>query len=43
MASILQKKELAVMAETLVNITSFKRKFIFDYETVGSPIDVAII
>lgn len=43
MVSILRKEELAVMAETLVNITSFKRKFTFDDETVGGPIDVAVI
>ncbi|WP_195238407.1 hypothetical protein [Romboutsia sp. 1001285H_161024_C4] len=43
MVSLLPKEELAIMAETLVNITSFKRKFTFDAETVGGPIDVAII
>lgn len=43
MVSLLPKEELAVMAETLVNITSFKRKFTFDAETVGGPIDVAVI
>jgi hypothetical protein len=31
------------MAESLVNLTSFKRKFSRDAETVGGPIDVAVI
>jgi hypothetical protein len=35
--------ELAVMAETLVNLTSFKRKMTLTTETVGGPIDVAVI
>lgn len=37
------KKELATMAETLVNLTSFKRKVTIGEETVGGPIDVALI
>lgn len=42
--SFLPKEELAVMAETLVNLTSFKRKISIDAaETVGGPIDVAVI
>lgn len=42
--SVLPKEELAVMAETLVNLTSFKRKVSIDSaETVGGPIDVAVI
>lgn len=41
--SILPKDELALMAETLVNLTSFKRKISEDAETVGGPIDVAVI
>lgn len=41
--SALPKDELAVMAETLVNLTSFKRKMSLDAETVGGPIDVAVI
>lgn len=41
--AILPKDELALMAETLVNLTSFKRKISEDAETVGGPIDVAII
>lgn len=31
------------MAEALVNLTSFKRKISLEIETVGEPIDVAII
>ncbi|MBS3126267.1 hypothetical protein J4453_02380, partial [Candidatus Woesearchaeota archaeon] len=41
--SILPKDELANMAESLVNLTSFKRRVSFTKETVGGPIDVAII
>lgn len=42
--SFLPKDELAVMAETLVNLTSFKKKVSVDVaETVGGPIDVAVI
>jgi hypothetical protein len=39
----LPKDELAAMAESLVNLTSLKRKVSMDAETVGGPIDVAII
>ena len=35
--------ELGAMAETLVNLTSFKRRVTLDAETVGGPIDVAVI
>jgi hypothetical protein len=31
------------MAESLVNLTSFKRRVTMDPETVGGPIDVAVI
>jgi len=41
--SILPKDELAAMAEALVNLTSFKRKVSMQSETVGGPIDVAVI
>ena len=41
--SVLPKDELAAMAETLVSLTSFKRKYSFDAETVGGPVDVAIL
>jgi hypothetical protein len=37
------KDELAQMAEALVNLTSVKRKMSHDLETVGGPIDVAVI
>jgi hypothetical protein len=36
-------EELALMAESLVNLTSFKRKVSMQRETVGGPIDVAVI
>ena len=42
-AAILPKDELAAMAEALVSLTSFKRKFSPDAETVGGPVDVAIL
>jgi hypothetical protein len=41
--SMLPKDELAAMAESLVNLTSFKRKVTKERETVGGPIDVAVI
>jgi hypothetical protein len=41
--SILPKDELAMMAETLVNLTSFKRRVTTSTETVGGPVDVAVI
>ncbi|MFZ3384583.1 MAG: hypothetical protein WA144_11720 [Candidatus Methanoperedens sp.] len=41
--SMLPKDELAAMAEALVNLTSFKRKVSMETETVGGPIDVAVI
>ena len=41
--SMLPKDELAAMAETFVNLTSFKRKVSIGPETVGGPIDVAVI
>jgi hypothetical protein len=40
---VLPKDELAAMAESLVNLTSFKRRVTMDAETVGGPIDVAVI
>jgi hypothetical protein len=39
----LPKDELAAVAESLVNLTSFKRRFSMDAETVGGAIDVAVI
>ncbi len=41
--TMLPKDELAAMAETLINLTSFKRKVTLESETVGGPIDVAVI
>jgi predicted transcriptional regulator len=35
--------ELAALAESLVNLTSLKRKISRDDETVGGPVDVAVI
>lgn len=43
MIEFLPKLDLAYMAESLVNLTVFKRKVSNDNETVGGPIDVAII
>lgn len=39
----LDKSQMAELAETLVNLTLFKRKMSMDTNTVGGPIDVAII
>jgi hypothetical protein len=39
----LPKDELAAMAESLVSLTSFKRRVSPQSETVGGPIDVALI
>ena len=41
--SALPKSELAAMAESLVNLTSFRRHVTPDAETVSGPIDVAVI
>jgi len=41
--SVLPKDELASMAMSLVNLTSFRRRVTMDAETVGGPIDVAVI
>ena len=41
--SILPKDELAAMAESLVNLTSFKRRVTMAPESVGGPIDVAVV
>lgn len=43
MISELPIDELALMAESLVNLTSLKRKISNDAETVAGPIDVAVI
>ncbi|MGF1689431.1 hypothetical protein L4C36_22685 [Photobacterium japonica] len=39
----LPKNELAYMAESLVNLTAFKRKVSNGLDSVGGPIDVAVI
>lgn len=41
--AMLPKDELAVVAETFVDLTSFKRKVSMQSETVGGPVDVAVI
>ena len=41
--AVLPKDELASVAEALVSLTSFKRRVTMDAETVGGPIDVAVI
>jgi hypothetical protein len=41
--SLLPMDELATMAESLVSLTSFKRRVTLQQETVGGPIDVAVI
>jgi hypothetical protein len=43
MVAVLPKDELAAMAESFVHLTSFKRKITMGVETVGGPIDVAVI
>lgn len=43
MVEFMPKPELAKMAEALVNLTSMKRRVSKGMETVGGPIDVAII
>lgn len=43
MVKLMPKQELVSFAEALVNITSVKRKVSYEVESVGGPIDVAII
>ena len=43
MLSYLPKDELAKMAESLVNMTAFRRKVSNEDESVGGPIDVAVL
>lgn len=43
LATNLPKDELAAMAESLVNLTKFRRRVTPERETVGGPIDVAVI
>jgi hypothetical protein len=40
---VMPKDELAALAESLVNLTSMRRRATLDAETVGGPIDVAVI
>jgi len=41
--SSLPKEELATIAESLVNLVSFRQKVTMEQETVGGPVDVALI
>lgn len=41
--TFLAKNELAEMAESLVNLTCLRKKISMDDETVGGPVDVAVI
>lgn len=41
--STLSKEDLAEMAESLVYLTYLKRRFTFSEESVGGPVDVALI
>jgi len=43
MVEFMPKPEMARMAEALVNLTSIKRRVSRGFETVGGPIDVAIV
>lgn len=43
MVHYMPKTDLAAMAESLVNLTSIKRRVSAESETVGGPIDVAVI
>jgi len=43
MISSLPKEELATIAESLVNLVSFRQKVTMEQETVGGPVDVALI
>lgn len=41
--AVLPKDELALVAESLVQVTSFRQRISQEVETVGGPIDVAVI
>lgn len=41
--SNLSKEDLAEMAESLINLTYLKRRITFNEESVGGPVDVALI
>ena len=40
---LLPKEEMAIIAESLVDLTSLRRKMDSDVRTVGGPVDVAVI
>jgi hypothetical protein len=42
-ASLLPLEEMAMMAETFVNLSSIRKRFTSQTETVGGPIDVCVI
>lgn len=41
--SSFSKEELASMAESMIELTALKRKMTFEEESVGGPVDVAVI
>lgn len=41
--AVLPKEELAVVAEALINLSSWRKRVFMEDETVGEPIDVAVI
>jgi hypothetical protein len=41
--SLLPKEELAILAESLINLESLSQRMSLNLETVGGPIDVAVI
>lgn len=43
MIGLMRQEDLAILAQALVEMTSIRRRFTMDLETVGGPIDVAII
>jgi hypothetical protein len=43
LVAMLPKSELPVLAESMVSLTALRRKISMDTETVGGPIDVALI
>ena len=43
MVEFMPKPELAKMAEALIDLTSIKRKVSRGFETVGGPVDVAVL
>lgn len=43
MVDFMPKQELAYAAESMISLTSIKRKVSYEQETVGGPIDVAVI